>query len=662
MTQPASVARVPPTRGRRRLNLYLAMPNVAIALLLVAVIGLLWVLQEQNREDRRATLIADILWLEQNLRFELVSVRDRLSQLATALPAEAKPREFFDQHIRQLRQGNAEVAQVIWLDEAGHVFSANPVAAHPQLIEGAIADKALAERIEVARRLGRHVYTAPYQAEGAGTQFEIVVPLFRDGQFAGALIGVHSLQSILDHSVPWWFTEKYQLEVLNNEGRAIGSKSKVVGQPQSTYNLALDELGQGVSLRAGLTRSDTDRTARFVVAAIVVLAAAVFWSLWAIRGLIRRRLSAEEQLRAANAFRESMENSLLTGLRARDLDGRLIYANPAFCRMVGFSEAELMGHLPPMPYWAPESAAETMRIHQEVLHGNAPPDGFEMRFRRKNGENFDALVYEAPLIDGHGEHVGWMGSVLDITERKRIAEFKRQQEDKLQHTARLVAMGEMASTLAHELNQPLAAIASYTAGCLNKLESGRHTEAELTSVLRKVNAQSQRAGKIIRQVHDFIRRREPRREPCAVAEVVDESVTMFEAQARKHGVRIGCHLQGGLPEVSADPTMLEQVMINLLRNAVEAMADTPTDERRVEVSVRRDGDRIVVRVADNGPGIPPGSLEMLFTPFFTTKPEGMGMGMAICRSIIEFHHGRLDARNSETGGAEISFFLPIIPL
>jgi two-component system sensor histidine kinase DctS len=662
MTQPAPLVRIPQPRSRRRLNLYLAMPKIAIALLVVAVIGLLWVLQEQNREDRRATLIADILWLEQNLRFELVGGRERLAQLAASLPAEGDPLVIFDDHSRQLRKTNPEIVQVLWLDARGRLQRASPPADHPYLTDGSVADADLLERMDIARRLGRGVYTAPYEVEITGTQFEVVVPLFRAGQFDGALVGVHSLRSILDHSVPWWFTERYRLDVLNNEGQVIGSKSNVVGKAQITYSLALDELGQGVSLRAGIARADTDRTARFVVAAILVLAAAVFWSLWAIRGLIRRRMIAEEQLREANAFRESMENSLLTGLRARDLDGRLIYANPAFCRMVGFSETELLGHLPPMPYWAPESVEETMRIHQEVLHGHAPPDGFEMRFRRKSGEHFDALVYEAPLIDGNGEHIGWMGSVLDITERKRIAEFKRQQEDKLQHTARLVAMGEMASTLAHELNQPLAAIASYSAGCLNKLESGRHTEAELTSVLRKINAQSQRAGKIIRRVHDFIRRREPRREPCAVAEVVDEAVTLFEPQAKKHGVRIACHLQGGLPEVSADPTMLEQVMINLLRNAVEAMVETPEDARRIDVSVRRDGDRIVVRVSDNGPGIPPESMEMLFTPFFTTKPDGMGMGMAICRSIIEFHHGRLDARNSEDGGAEISFFLPIIPL
>lgn len=662
MSRAAQITAVLPPRSRRRINLYLAMPKIAIALLVVAVIGLLVVLQEQSRTDRRQTLIADILWLEQNLRFELVGVRDRISQLAAALPSEANAPDLFDRQIRQLRKSNPEVAQVLWLDAEGKVLRALPSPNHPFVAGGRLIGESIPDRIDIARRLGRGVYTAPYEVEVAGTQFELAVPIFQDGQFSGALLVVHSLRSVLDHSVPWWFTERYQVEVLNSEGHIIGAKSNVDGKPQLTYTLAFDELGQGVSLRAGLTRIDTDRTARFVVAAILILAGAVFWSLWAIRGLIRRRMTAEEQLRAANAFRESMENSLITGLRARDLDGRLIYANPAFCKMVGYGESELVGATPPMPYWAPESVAETMRMHQEVLHGHAPPDGFEMQFCRKSGERFDALVYEAPLIDGNGEHIGWMGSVLDITERKRIEEFKRQQEDKLQHTARLVAMGEMASTLAHELNQPLAAIASYSAGCLNKLESGRHTEEELTGVLRKINAQSQRAGKIIRQVHDFIRRREPRREACAVAEVVDESVTLFEAQAKKHGVRIACNLQGGLPDVSADPTMIEQVMINLLRNAVEAMSDTPAEERRIDVSVRGEGDRVVVRVIDRGPGIPPESMEMLFTPFFTTKPDGMGMGMAICRSIIEFHHGRLEARNSADGGAEITFTLPVIPL
>lgn len=298
-------------------------------------------------------------------------------------------------------------------------------------------------------------------------------------------------------------------------------------------------------------------------------------------------------------------------------------------------------------------------MHQVVLHGQAPAEGFEIRFRRKDGELFDALVYEAPLIDGSGQHVGWMGSVLDITERKRTEEFSRQQQDKLQHTARLVAMGEMASSLAHELNQPLSAIASYTTGCLNKLEAGKATADELSGVLRKMAAQSQRAGRIIRQVYDFIRKREPKQEWCALTEVVDDAVTLFEPQAKKHGVRIERRIQGGLPEVLADPTMLEQVMLNLLRNADEAMTGSPAAQRRIAVSVFRENEHLVVRVADKGPGVVPEIIDKLFTAFFTTKDEGMGMGLSICRSIIEFHHGRLSVENAPDGGAVFLFTLPI---
>ena len=653
-------ATLPAPRSHRRLQFYLAMPGVAIALLATAVIGLLWLLQDNEREERRATLIADILWLEQNLRFQLVALRENLTQVAVGVTLDADPEDFFDRHVRQLRKTNLELDQVLWLDAALTVRRGMPAAEHPHLGDDAVRRAALIERIDVARRLAKPVYTAPYQLPVLGTRFELLVPIFRDGVHVGTMVGVYSLRSILDHSVPWWFTERYQLDVFGGEGEILASKSGVVAPVELTYTLPLDELGHGVSLRAGLARSDPRIVQRVVVAAILLLTAAIFWSLWAIRGLIRRRMAAEEQLRAANAFRKAMEDSLVTGLRARDLEGRLIYANPAFCQMVGYVQEELLERPPPMPYWAPESIAETMRMHEDVLHGKAPASGFEIRFRRKNGEYFDALIYEAPLIDGNGEHIGWMGSVLDITERKRVAEFHRQQEEKLQHTARLVALGEMASTLAHELNQPLAAIASYTAGCINKLESGRYTRDELAEVLHKMNTQSQRAGRIIRRVHDFVRRREPRREPCAVAEVVDEAVTLFETQAKKHGVHISCSLQGGLPEVSADPTMLEQVIINLLKNAVEAMTAMPPDERRIEVGVLRDGERIVVRVADHGPGIPQEVLARLFTPFYTTKPDGMGMGLAICRSIVEFHHGHLAAANNPQGGAEITFTLPVI--
>lgn len=640
----------------------LATPKIAIALLVVALVGFLWISQRNEREEQRANLIADLLWLEQNLRFNLQNGREQFEHLAVTLTEDANPEDVFDRHVSSLRKNAPELDQVLWLGPDLAIRRASPVSGYARLAPDPHGAIVLESTIDIARRLGRPAYAKPYLEPNRGARFEVVIPIFRGGQFEGVIIGVYALRSVLDHLVPWWFAEKYQLQILNDEGLVIGSKSNVEGATATiTYNLPFDALGEGVVLQAGLVKPTTDSGQRLLVAVIILLAGAVFASLWAIRGLIQRRLAAESQLREANAFRKAMEDSLITGLRARDLGGRLIYANPAFCRMVGYSAEELVGVLPPMPYWAPESLDETMRMHQAVLHGHAPAQGFEIRFRRKDGEFFDALVYEAPLIDGSGEQVGWMGSVLDITERKQAEELNRQQQEQLQHTGRLVAMGEMASTLAHELNQPLSAIASYTTGCLNKIQAGRATLPELADILGKMAAQSQRAGRIIRQVHDFVRKREPKREWCALAEVVDDAVTLFEPQARKSGVRIDRRIQGGLPEVEADPTMLEQVMLNLLRNASEAMTETPPALRRISVSVGRQGDHLQVRVADHGTGVPPEVAEKLFTPFFTTKREGMGMGLSICRSIIEFHHGQLSVENDPSGGAVFIFILPIQP-
>src|SRR5574343_1915703 len=193
-------------------------------------------------------------------------------------------------------------------------------------------------------------------------------------------------------------------------------------------------------------------------------------------------------------------------------------------------------HTPPMPYWVPEQIDETFAMHQAVLAGMAPPDGFEMTFQRKSGEHFHALVYEAKLIDGNGKHTGWMASVLDITERKRAEELARQQQEQLQFTSRLVTMGEMASTLAHELNQPLAAIASYNTGCLNMAEQPDCQVAELRPALEKIGVQAQRAGKIIRRVHDFVRKSEPKRAPCHLGEIIEDCLGFVEAEARKRHV------------------------------------------------------------------------------------------------------------------------------
>jgi two-component system sensor histidine kinase DctS len=197
----------------------------------------------------------------------------------------------------------------------------------------------------------------------------------------------------------------------------------------------------------------------------------VLWSLWILRRHVLRRQSVEEELRQEHAFRKAMEDSLDTGMRARNLDGEITYVNPAFCRMVGWSAGNWLGEGHPCPTGQMIISTKPARFMIACLPAKARSKVSNLKFKRRNGEVIDVLIHETPLIDAHGRHFGWMGSMVDITERKHAEEIARQQQERLQSTSRLVAMGEMASSIAHELNQPLAAISSYCTGAANLLRN-----------------------------------------------------------------------------------------------------------------------------------------------------------------------------------------------
>ncbi|MDR2451659.1 MAG: PAS domain S-box protein, partial [Candidatus Accumulibacter sp.] len=396
-----------------------------------------------------------------------------------------------------------------------------------------------------------------------------------------------------------------------------------------------------------------------LTASVIALAAAVLFSLWVMRGHIRRRIDAEQALRSEHAFRKAMEDSLTVGMRARDRQGKVTYVNPAFCQMLGFSERELLDASQLPPYWAPEELERTQAFSDQVIAGKAPKEGTEIRMMRKDGKRLDVLVYEAPLIDADGRHAGWMASMVDITARKQAEYLARQQQEKLQATSRLVTMGELASTLAHELNQPLAAITSYATGCVNRLESGNFSADDLKTVLGKLGVQAQRAGRIIRRVHDFVRKSESRLVLRSLSEVIDDAIGLIEPAARLAQVRIECEIPPDSPQLMLDKVMIEQMLLNLMRNAIEAMsAPIPIERRRLKIAVERAGDQMRIRVIDHGPGISREVQNRLFTPFFSTKADGMGMGLNICRSIIEFHHGRLWLEENPAGGAIVVISLP----
>jgi two-component system sensor histidine kinase DctS len=379
---------------------------------------------------------------------------------------------------------------------------------------------------------------------------------------------------------------------------------------------------------------------------------------------MRRRLKAESDLADALAFRKAMEDSLVTGLRARDLHGRITYVNPAFCQMVGFTAEELLGQSFNAPYWPPEFVEMYQKRQAIRLAGNSPPrEGFESVFMHKDGTRFPVLIIEAPLINAHGEQTGWMSAFLDIREQRRVEELSRASQERLQATARLAMVGEMASLLSHELNQPLAAISSYATGSINLLHGGGLASGDIELAMRRIAQQAERAGKVIKSVHDFVRRRDQAREAVAPQALLDAVLPLVNLQARKLSVQVQTRVEPALPEVLCDRTMVEQVLLNLARNAMQAM-DRPDIRHRVLVlAVRRavtDPERwLEFTVSDLGPGIAPEVEQQLFTPFFTTKAEGMGLGLSLCRTVIEQHGGTLSYAPQQPQGTVFTFTLPV---
>ncbi|MDB5929599.1 MAG: multi-sensor signal transduction histidine kinase, partial [Polaromonas sp.] len=458
---------------------------------------------------------------------------------------------------------------------------------------------------------------------------------------------------------------------------------------------------------------------------------------------------------------------------------------------------------PPFPHW-PEGELDILmaRLNDE-LQGRTPPGGFEVRVKRKNGNTFDARMYVSPLIDPRGHQTGWMTSMTDITEPKRIREeltasYERfttvlegldsavsvaplgseellfanklyrswfggqvsghvnlvsqagvpviptsgdaldavdgmagfptdsltdaqtanaeifvpeltkwlevrsryltwvdgrlaqmviatditprrhaeeqaaQQNERAQNASRLITMGEMASSVAHELNQPLTAINNYCNGMVSRIKAEQISNEDLLVALEKTAKQAWRAGQIIQRIRAFVKRSEPNRTPADVAVLVSNAMELADIELRRHHVRLSHYIAARLPDVMVDRILIEQVLINLMKNAAESIAQShrPTAQRNVELRVvpkQIDAQSVVeFSVLDSGRGLAPEVMERLFEAFYSTKAEGMGIGLKLCRSIVESHQGRLEAMNIYNGdevvGCRFTFWIPVMPI
>ena len=381
--------------------------------------------------------------------------------------------------------------------------------------------------------------------------------------------------------------------------------------------------------------------------------------------LERRVEERTRDLQEAHAFRKAMEDSLLVGMRARDPEGKIIYVNPALCAMVGYSAEELLGCRPPYPYWHPDDLEKQARESDDALRGRAAPHGFESRIRHKDGHDVITMVYAAPLVDAEGVHRGWMSSVVDITAQKQAEARQRDQELRLQRSARLASVGEMASTLAHELNQPLMALSNFAVAARALAAQG--PPEVLAGALDEIVGQSQRASEIVKRVRAFINPQRAQYESLAMAGVITHARTLLEPELQRQGASLRLVLEDGGATVRGDRVLLEQVLVNLVQNALQALQDQPDQPPRppssrvIELACRRAGQVLRISVADHGPGIPPEQREQVFAPFFTTKRDGLGLGLNICRTIVEAHGGFIGVENRPGGGATFTFTLPTEP-
>jgi two-component system, LuxR family, sensor histidine kinase DctS len=679
---PAEPAEAPARRWRRTLLWAALLVLLGVAQSLLLVLSLQY--ESARAQDNVDSLAAESAVA---LRRDMLLTLQRLQALMWTGSSFAHWRDGAGQMLGSRR----ELLRIERRDAGQRVLEAVDSPLGPPLFSRmarAELDSETAAACLAARRSSTPTFSRSYYVPlpgGLGIEvMDLCVPLSHAGADDGYLVGSIGLASLLDGLLTPALARQHEVAFIDGDGARLARAGRQRGAGHFVAERLVELPCPPLQLRIDSAAGRPSLLPSLSTSLVLVLSVALFGVVLALARDVRRRARAERALAETLAFRQAMEDSLVTGLRARDLRGAITYVNPAFCAMVGFGAPELLAASakagpPSPPYWPPEHAAEYGRRQQALLAGGTRPgapresrEGFETVFMRKDGERFPVMIYESPLLDSAGRHTGWMSAVLDISAQRRIEELSRQQQERLQATARLATVGEMASLLSHELNQPLAAIASYAAGSVNLVDdpamaagadpaAAADTRGLLRQALERIAEQAERAGRVIKSVNDFVRRREQPRDAVDAQALLDAVLPLIRLQARKSGTRIVVDVPAVPPRVLCDRTMVEQVLLNLARNAVQAMETrTAAAERELTLRVRPTHPRwVAFSVLDAGPGIPAEVAARLFTPFFTTRREGMGLGLSLCRTVIEQHGGALDFGPGPSGkGTEFRFTLP----
>jgi two-component system sensor kinase FixL len=379
-------------------------------------------------------------------------------------------------------------------------------------------------------------------------------------------------------------------------------------------------------------------------------------------GLVRDTTSEHEATAAlkwerdrANAYLELHDSILL----ALDSEGRVCEVNARGSDLLGAPAPEILGH-----DWLDFMRGDSERERARLLLESALASGSsrEREFASVTASGEPRTIYWRGIARraADGTPAGWLCSGADITDRVRREEHSVLAQDRLTRVAHLSTMGEMAAGVAHELNQPLTAITTYARACERYLDMPVPDFAEVREAVREIGAEGMRAGGIINRLRKLVRNDGPDvRIPTDVNAVIEELKLLLATDAREYETRLHVALAPDLPRVSANPVQLQQLILNLVRNAFEALADVPSSAREIELTtVRTETGDMEIRVSDNGPGIAPAIMDRLFDPFVTTKKSGTGLGLAISRTIAQGHGGTIGTRQVAHHGASFCVSLP----
>jgi two-component system, LuxR family, sensor kinase FixL len=382
-----------------------------------------------------------------------------------------------------------------------------------------------------------------------------------------------------------------------------------------------------------------------------------------ITSIVRNISERKEALMALHQREEELRltfENAPAGIYISSLSGQILRANHAFCALLGFSEQELLGRAHG-EFIDANDWSKLQLFELQLVNGGLDSYSLDISFIERDGEKIPCKLRSSVILNEQKKPQLCVVHIEDLSEHLKNEQLVSEHRERLAQVTRLSTLGEMAASIAHEINQPLSAIATYASACQRMADQPRLDSSEVSKILGKIRNQALRAGDVIHRLREFIRNRKTHREQVVCDVLINDVLGLAEVDAHFHQVLVSTELERQLPMINVDVVQIQQVILNLLRNAIEAMEQvTESHDRLVRLEVKRhSADFIEILVIDRGVGLPEESADQLFTPFFTSKPMGMGLGLPISRSIVNAHGGQLGYTHNPEGGSIFRFTLPI---